>query len=132
MIDVASMMRLAADAVENYETKVAHAREQGAVDGPAIFEALVTLGAGASIAASELINKVPRPKSRCGHEGNSDVTAEVDRIVGLLGLVQEEELAALRKRVVELEELLKPTPTKSPAAKKPAKKSSTTKSTPKK
>ena len=42
--------------------------------------------------------------------------AEVDKIIGRMGLVQEDELAALRKRVVDLEEALK-------KAEKPAPKS---------
>lgn len=122
MIDVASMMRLAADAVENYEARVNEAREQGAVNGTTVLEALVTLGAGATIAARELADRLPRPTARCNHESNGDLTSEVDQIVGLLGLVQEEELAALRKRVVELEKQLNISSPAKPAAKKPVKK----------
>jgi hypothetical protein len=37
---------------------------------------------------------------------SADVEQEVDKVIGRMGLVQEDELAALRKRVAELESKL--------------------------
>jgi hypothetical protein len=130
MIDVPGIMRVAADLLENYSERVRTAQEDGSVDAQAILNSLVTLSAGASIAAREAFDGLPRPGKRSEEDLDVNVAVEVDRIVGLMGLVQEEELAALRKRVVELEKLVASVK-KAPVAKKaPAKRATTKKSSP--
>ena len=135
MIDVPGIMRVAADLLENYSDRVRTAQEDGSVDAQAILNSLVTLSAGASIAAREAFDSLPRPGKRDEDEFDVDVAVEVDRIVGLMGLVQEEELAALRKRVVELEKLVAgsaPSPKKAASAKPAAKKAAAKKAAAKK
>lgn len=124
MIDVPGLMRVAADLLENYTERVRTAEEDGSVDAASILSALVTLSAGAHIATREAVDSLPRPRKRSHDDFDGDVAAEVDRVVGLMGLVHEEELAALRKRVVELEKLITDT-AKAAAPKKPAARKST-------
>lgn len=111
MIDFARVLRVVADAVEDFQHKAqvsyADQRESG-IDSQAVVDALATLGASIAATAAEV---VARPHCQCGnHAGTAaqpvDVTAEVDKAFGRLGLVQEAELAALRKRVVDLEQRL--------------------------
>jgi len=124
------MMRMAADAFEDFEKKLrsqmSENREQG-VDSQGLVDAVAILGAGGAALAMELIDKLPKPgrisKScdcggDCGSDGPTDITinqssadiaAEVEKAASRLGLVQEVELAALRKRVIELEEQVKGT-----------------------
>ncbi|NBU31668.1 MAG: hypothetical protein EBS36_00635 [Actinobacteria bacterium] len=114
MFDLSSILRQAADTLDSIGNRV---REQRAdesapmVDVDAVNAAVVTLSASAISALLDLADTLPRP-NMCNrdHEGSADVSEsvadEVDKVVGRLGLVQEAELAALRKRVVELEEKL--------------------------
>lgn len=123
------MMRMAADAFEDFDKKIrsqmSENREQG-VDSQSLVDAVATLGAGGAALAMELIDKLPKPGrvssscdcgGDCGSTGPQDVTinqnssvdiaSEVEKAASRMGLVQEDELAALRKRVIELEELIK-------------------------
>ena len=120
MIDVPRILRMAADAAEEFDVKVRtrtrENREDG-VDTQAIVDALATLGASA---AAVVLDSADRARGRvnreceCGEcscepvsnksENSSvDIATEVERVASRLGLVNEDELAALRKRIVELE-----------------------------
>lgn len=111
MMDFARILRVAADAVEDFQHKVQTSytdqRESG-IDSQAVVDALAILGASVAATAAEIVAK---PRCQCSdHAGTPaapvDVAAEVDKAFGRLGLVQEAELAALRKRVVDLEQRL--------------------------
>ena len=117
IIDIPNVMRLAADALDNSLKRVeAHRAETNAspVDPSAILDAFITLGQAGIAAAQELGKNIPKPNvGGCGCETSSEellddvLSEELDRLVGRLGLVQEDELAALRKRVADLESELK-------------------------
>lgn len=116
-IDIPNAMRLAADALDNSLKRVeANRAETNAspVDPSAILDAFITLGQAGIAAAQELGKNIPKPNiNGCGCEKSSEdllddvLSEELDRLVGRLGLVQEDELAALRKRVADLEAELK-------------------------
>lgn len=118
MNPLASLLRRAADTLESINTRVdEHRADPNApmVDVNAINEAVVTLSASTISAVMDLMDSIPRPCNHRDHTQTSDtghsadatvIETEVDKVVGRMGLVQEEELAALRKRVVELEQRL--------------------------
>ncbi len=110
-------MRLAADALDNSMKRVdEHRAEKNttATDPSEVLDALVALGQAGMAAVSELSKNLPKPTlPGCNCEKSSEdllddvLSEELDRLVGRLGLVQEDELAALRKRVADLEAQLK-------------------------
>jgi hypothetical protein len=114
MLDFASMLRQAADTLDSINDRVKEQRadeEAPMVDTEAVTAAVVTLSATAISAVLDLVDTLPRPANFTrGHDApTSDagsVAEEVDKVVGRLGLVQEDELAALRKRVLDLESRL--------------------------
>lgn len=116
-IDIPNAMRLAADALDNSLKRVEATRAENnaaPADPSAVLDALITLGQAGIAAAQELGKNIPKPNvSGCGCEKSSEdllddvLSEELDRLVGRLGLVQEDELAALRKRVADLEAELK-------------------------
>jgi hypothetical protein len=114
MLDFASMLRQAADTLDSINDRVKEQRadEQAPmVDTEAVTAAVVTLSATAISAVLDLVDTLPRPANFTrGHDAQTSeagsVAEEVDKVVGRLGLVQEDELAALRKRVVDLEAAL--------------------------
>lgn len=116
-IDIPNAMRLAADALDNSLKRVEATRAENnaaPADPSAVLDALITLGQAGIAAAQELGKNIPKPNvGGCGCEKSSDdllddvLSEELDRLVGRLGLVQEDELAALRKRVADLEAELK-------------------------
>lgn len=111
MLDFASMLRQAADTLDSINDRVKEQRgdeDAPMVDTEAVTAAVVTLSATAISAVLDLVDTLPRPShfNRSASESESDsgsVAEEVDKVVGRLGLVQEDELAALRKRVLDLE-----------------------------
>lgn len=111
MLDFASLLRQAADTLDSISDRVKEQRadeDAPMVDTDAVNAAVVTLSATAISAVLDLVDTLPRPGNfpRIHDAPQSDsgsVAEEVDKVVGRLGLVQEDELAALRKRVLDLE-----------------------------
>lgn len=122
-MNLSGMMRLVADSLDEAEMKFrqqVNENRQAGVDSQAVMEAMITLGATGAAMAMEAMSSLPRPGfgCKCGSacqceqqpttsEATLDVEAEVEKIANRMGLVQEDELAALRKRVVDLENQLK-------------------------
>ncbi len=108
MINVSDLLRSAADMLENSQNRVAQQREQSGreVDPQAISDALLMLGATGVSIVRELIEslpELPRHKSNSSSFSASDVEGVVNQLIARLGLVEESELAALRKRINDLE-----------------------------
>ncbi len=111
MLDFASMLRQAADTLDSINDRVKEQRndeDAPMVDTDAVTAAVVTLSATAISAVLDLVDTLPRPANFARNHESSEsdsgsVAEEVDKVVGRLGLVQEDELAALRKRVLDLE-----------------------------
>ena len=111
MLDFASMLRQAADTLDSINDRVKEQRsdeDAPMVDTDAVTAAVVTLSATAISAVLDLVDTLPRPANfarnhDASHSDSGSVAEEVDKVVGRLGLVQEDELAALRKRVLDLE-----------------------------
>ena len=108
MINVSDLLRSAADMLENSQNRVAQQREQSGreVDPQAISDALLMLGATGVSIVRELIEslpELPRQKSNSSSFSASDVEGVVNQLIARLGLVEESELAALRKRINDLE-----------------------------
>ena len=105
------------ESVNQIKTNVSENSKDG-VDTKLVVEAITAVGTLAGGIIVEFMAKLPKPSCSGSGEGGAreTVVAEVDKIIGRMGLVQEDELAALRKRVVDLEEALK-------KAEKPAPKS---------
>ena len=116
-IDIPNAMRLAADALDNSIKRVESQRAENntaPADPSEVLDALITLGQAGIAAVQEIGKNIPKPNvGGCGCEKSSEdllddvLSEELDRLVGRLGLVQEDELAALRKRVADLEAELK-------------------------
>ena len=113
MNPLSAVLRRAADTLDSINTRVEEHRQDAdapMIDTNAINEAVITLSASTISAVMDIFESIPRPT--CSHresasEQDSDlIEQEVDKVVGRMGLVQEEELAALRKRVIELEHKL--------------------------
>ena len=106
------LLRRAADTLDSINTRVEeHRQDPNApmVDANAINDAVITLSASTISAVMDLVDSIPRPCNHREHteySENADIEQQVDEVVGRMGLVQEDELAALRKRVVELEQKL--------------------------
>ena len=110
MINVAEILRMSADMLEKSQTRVAAQREESGreIDPQAISDALFVLGATGVSVIRELIDTLPeRPKFRSNSENGTftatDVEGVVNQLIARLGLVEESELAALRKRINDLE-----------------------------
>ena len=136
IIDIPNVLRLAADSLDNSLKRVEAQREANktaAADPAEVMDALITLGQAGVAAAQELSKKLPKPGAGCGCNKSesseqlldSVLSDEMDRLVARLGLVQEDELAALRKRVVELEKISKEKVSPAKPAKKVTKKVTT-------
>ena len=117
MIDFAYLLRRAADSLDDVSEQVRTSRlndEAPTLDTEALSQAFVSISATAVTTLMNLAESLPRPGSHstCRDSANAetDVTAdveqEVDKVIGRMGLVQEDELAALRKRVADLESKL--------------------------
>ena len=108
MINISDILRSTADLLENSQNKVVQQREQSGreVDPQAISDALFMLGAtGISILRElfESLPDLPRRHSNNSSFSASDVEGVVNQLIARLGLVEESELAALRKRLNDLE-----------------------------
>lgn len=117
MIDFSYLLRRAADSLADVSDQVRTSRlndETPTLDTEALSQAFVSLSATAVTTLMNLVESLPRPGSQfgCNHSDSSDadvsadVEQEVDKVIGRMGLVQEDELAALRKRVADLESKL--------------------------
>jgi hypothetical protein len=121
-MNISDMMRLVADSLDNADAKfreqVAENREAG-LDSQAIMDAMITLGATGASMVMEMMSALPRPAGMCScakkcecqkdvteTASTHDIASEVERAASRMGLVQEDELAALRKRVIDLENQL--------------------------
>lgn len=112
MNPLSALLRRAADTLDSINTRVEeHRQDESApmVDVNAVHDAVITLSASAISAVMDLVDTLPRPCSRHESTGETNpdlIEQEVDKVVGRMGLVQEDELAALRRRVIELEQKL--------------------------
>ena len=121
MIDIRSAMSMAQEMLEESVNQIKTNVEENSKDGidtRLVVEAITAVGTLVGGIIVEVASKLPKPEFKGPGEGGAreTVIAEVDKIIGRMGLVQEDELAALRKRVVDLEAALK-------KAEKPAPKS---------
>ena len=121
MIDIRSAMSMAQEmldeSVSQIKTNVEENSKEG-VDTKMVVEAITAVGTLVGGILVEVASKLPKPECKGSGEGSAreTIATELDKIIGRMGLVQEDELAALRKRVVDLEAALK-------KAEKPAPKS---------
>lgn len=141
MIDLRSILNLAQEMAGDSATRIKENVKENAqegVDSQMVVDAVTAVGTLFAGIATEVISNLPKPPGftagSLDAEARKVIDKEIDVIVGRLGLVQEDELAALRKRVVELERLVgmkkqsaapqsaatKPVPSTKPAAKRPA------------
>jgi BMFP domain-containing protein YqiC len=121
VIDIRAAMSMAQEMLEDSVNQIKTNVEENSKDGidtRLVVEAITAVGTLAGGIIMEVASKLPKSecKGTCEGGARETVIAEVDKIIGRMGLVQEDELAALRKRVVDLEEALK-------KAEKPAPKS---------
>ena len=121
MIDIRAAMSMAQEmldeSVSQIKTNVEENSKEG-VDTKMVVEAITAVGTLVGGILVEVASKLPKPECKGSGEGSAreTIATELDKIIGRMGLVQEDELAALRKRVVDLEAALK-------KAEKPAPKS---------
>ena len=104
---------MGADMLEKSQDRVAEQRSESGreIDPQAISDALFVLGATGISIIRELIDSLPeRPRLKSKTEDSIFSTEEVEKvlsqIVARMGLVEETELAALRKRLIDLESKL--------------------------
>ena len=95
------------ESVNQIKTNVSENSKDG-VDTKLVVEAITAVGTLAGGIIVEFMAKLPKLECKGTGEGTAreTVAAEIDKIIGRMGLVQEDELAALRKRVVDLEAAL--------------------------
>ena len=121
-MNLSAMMRMMADSLDGAESKFrAQMNEnvEAGVDTKAAMDAMITLGATGAAMVMSMVDSLPRPgmscscRNQCGCTENmttshdsADLEEEVEKVASRMGLVQESELAALRKRVVDLENQL--------------------------
>ena len=105
------------ESVNQIKTNVEENSKEG-VDTKMVVEAITAVGTLVGGILVEVASRLPKPECKGSGEGSAreTIATELDKIIGRMGLVQEDELAALRKRVVDLEAALK-------KAEKPAPKS---------
>ena len=106
------------DSVNQIKANVEENSKDG-IDTRLVVEAITAVGTLAGGIIVEFASKLPKSSCSGSGQGNASETvmAEVDKIIGRMGLVQEDELAALRKRVVDLEAALKKAEKPAPKAK---------------
>jgi len=106
------------ESVNQIKTNVSENSKDG-VDTKLVVEAITAVGTLAGGIIVEFMAKLPKPECKGSGEGSAreTIAAELDKIIGRMGLVQEDELAALRKRVVDLEAALKKAEKPAPKAK---------------
>jgi hypothetical protein len=97
------------ESVNQIKTNVSENSKDG-VDTKLVVEAITAVGTLAGGIIVEFLDKLPKPNCGAGsvdEKARNLASAELEKLIGRMGLVQEEELAALRKRVVDLEAALK-------------------------
>jgi hypothetical protein len=122
VIDIRAAMSMAQEMLEESVNQIKTNVEENSKDGidtRLVVEAITAVGTLAGGIIMEFASKLPKADCKTSGEGGAreTVIAEVDKIIGRMGLVQEDELAALRKRVVDLEEALKKAEKPAPKAK---------------
>lgn len=136
MIDFRSILNLAQEMAGDSAARIKENVKENAQDGvdsQMVVDAVTAVGTLFAGIATEVVANLPKPPGfsagSLDAEARKVIDKEIDVIVGRLGLVQEDELAALRKRVVELEKLVgvkpvtttaKTMPTKTSSAKNPS------------
>ncbi|MEJ6493073.1 MAG: hypothetical protein QNM01_00445 [Actinomycetes bacterium] len=106
------------ESVDQIKTNVSENSKDG-VDTKLVVEAITAVGTLAGGIIVEFLDKLPKPGCSTGsvdEKARNLASTELEKLIGRMGLVQEDELAALRKRVVDLEAALQ-------KAQKPAPKS---------
>lgn len=122
-MNLSAMMRMMADSLDGAESKFRtqmNENVEAGIDTKAAMDAMITLGATGAAMLMTMVDSLPRPgmsctcRSQCACADSSSPSAntagieeEVEKVASRMGFVQEDELAALRKRVVELESQLK-------------------------
>lgn len=113
VINITELLRMGADMLEKSQDRVTEQRNESGreIDPQAISDALFVLGATGISIVRELIDSLPeRPRLRSNSDSSIFSTEEVEKvlsqIVARMGLVEESELAALRKRLMDLESKL--------------------------
>lgn len=131
MIDFRSILNLAQEMAGDSAARIKENVKENAQDGvdsQMVVDAVTAVGTLFAGIATEVVANLPKPPGfsvgSLDAEARKVIDKEIDVIVGRLGLVQEDELAALRKRVVELEKLVGVKPVTTPAKTMPAKTSS--------
>lgn len=97
------------ESVNQIKTNVSENSKDG-VDSKLVVEAITAVGTLAGGIIVEFLDKLPKPNCGAGsadEKARNLASAELEKLIGRMGLVQEDELAALRKRVVDLEAALK-------------------------
>lgn len=97
------------ESVDQIKTNVSENSKDG-VDTKLVVEAITAVGTLAGGIIVEFLDKLPKPNCGAGsvdEKARNLASTELEKLIGRMGLVQEDELAALRKRVVDLESALK-------------------------
>lgn len=97
------------ESVDQIKTNVSENSKDG-VDTKLVVEAITAVGTLAGGIIVEFLDKLPKPNCGSGsvdEKARNLASTELEKLIGRMGLVQEDELAALRKRVVDLESALK-------------------------
>ena len=97
------------ESIDQIKTNVSENSKDG-VDTKLVVEAITAVGTLAGGIIVEFLDKLPKPGFNVGsvdEKARNLASAELEKLIGRMGLVQEDELAALRKRVVDLETALK-------------------------
>lgn len=97
------------ESVNQIKTNVSENSKDG-VDTRLVVEAITAVGTLAGGIIVEFLDKLPKPNCGAGsvdEKARNLASTELEKLIGRMGLVQEDELAALRKRVVDLEAALK-------------------------
>ena len=97
------------ESIDQIKTNVSENSKDG-VDTKLVVEAITAVGTLAGGLSVEFLDKLPKPGFNVGsvdEKARHLASAELEKLIGRMGLVQEDELAALRKRVVDLETALK-------------------------
>ena len=97
------------ESIDQIKTNVSENSKDG-VDTKLVVEAITAVGTLAGGIIVEFLDKLLKPGFNVGsvdEKARHLASAELEKLIGRMGLVQEDELAALRKRVVDLETALK-------------------------
>lgn len=107
------------ESVDQIKTNVSENSKDG-VDTKLVVEAITAVGTLAGGIIVEFLDKLPKPSCGAGsvdEKARNLASTELEKLIGRMGLAQEDELAALRKRVVDLESALKKAEKPAPKAK---------------